>query len=366
MLDAKPPKASGIYCIRNIRNNKRYVGSAVNIAARYRTHKCDLTKGRHHSPYLQNSWKKYGPDAFEFVVLESCAVEDLIASEQRWIDTLSPEYNVLPNAGSTLGHRWSEEQKRKFAEARGLELFEYEGERRSLSEIARMENLPLQRLWRRVVKQGMTLEDAINTPLEVVFHRRAVKLWADRSEEALRELSAKMSKAQSGRVVESRRKKYEYRGRTVTLYDLAKDLNLNFKRLYSRVHAGVPLEEAVRLNDYEDIRAEESRYRAWYEKAVAARTAVGYVPMSEEGRAKQRAAVVEYNKTREITDETRKKMSAAHRRRSNVQRFEYEGELMTVTDMAERFGICRHVLRKRINAGWSIHEAVTKPTRNKK
>ena len=366
MLDAKPPKASGIYCIRNTRNNKRYVGSAVNIAARYRTHKCDLTKGRHHSPYLQNSWKKYGPDAFEFVVLESCAVEDLITSEQRWIDTLSPEYNVLPNAGSNLGHRWSEEQKRRLAEARGMKMFEYEGERRSLSEIARMENQPLQRLWRRVVKQGMTLEDAINTPLEVMFHRGAVKNWAGRSEEALRELSAKLSKAQSGKVVESRRKKYEYCGRMVTLYDLAKELNLNFKRLYSRVHAGVPLEEAVQLNDYEDIRAEESRYRAWYEKTVAARTAVGYVPMSEEGRAKQRAAVVEYNKTREITDETRKKMSAAHRSRSNVQRFEYDGELMSVADLAERFGMCRHVLRKRINAGWSIHEAVTKPTRNKK
>lgn len=247
-----------------------------------------------------------------------------------------------------------------------MEMFEYDGERRSLSEIARMENLPLQRLWRRVVKQGMPLEDAINTPLEVVFHRRVVKGWADRSEEALRELSAKMSKAQSGRVVESRRKKYEYCGRTVTLYDLAKDLNLNFKRLYSRVHAGVPLEEAVQLNDYEDIRAEKSRYRAWYEKTVAARAAVGYVPMSEEGRAKQKAAVVEYNKTREITDETRKKMSAAHRSRSNVQRFEYDGELMSVADLAERFGMCRHVLRKRINAGWSINEAVTKPTRNKK
>lgn len=366
MLNAKPPSASGIYCIRNVLNNKRYVGSAVNLAARYRTHKYDLRRGKHHSPHLQNSWVKYGPDAFEFVVLESCCAEDLITREQHWMDSLFPEYNVLPNAGSNRGHRWSDEQKRKFVEVRGLELLEYKGERRSLSEIARMENLPIQRLWRRVVKQGMTLEAAINTPLEVVFHRRAVKNWAGRSEETLRELSAKLSKVQSGKVVESRRKKYEYLGRMVTLYDLAEELDLNFKRLYSRVHAGVPIEEAVLLNDCDDIRAEESRYRAWYEKTVAARAAVGYVPMSEEGRAKQRAAVVEYNKTREVTDEMRKKMSAAHRSRSNVQRFEYGGELMSVADLAERFGMCRHVIRKRINAGWTLHDAVTKPTRRKK
>ena len=366
MLDAKPPKTSGIYCIRNTRNDKRYVGSAVNIAARYRTHKYDLRRGKHHSPHLQNSWVKHGPDAFEFVVLEECAVDELIQREQRWMDSLSPEYNVLPNAGSNLGYRWSEEQKRAFAAARGMKMFEYKGELRSLSEIARMEGVPLHRLWRRAVKQGMSLEDAINTPLDVVFRQGRLKAWANKSEDARRALSEKMSKALSGRVVASRRKKYEYRGRMVTLYDLAKELDLDFKRLYSRVHAGVPLEEAVRLNDYEDLRAEESRYRAWYEKTVAARAAVGYVPMSEEGRAKQRAAVVEYNKTREVTDEMRKKMSAAHRKHPRVQRFEYEGELMTVTDMTERFGICRHVLRKRINAGWSIHEAVTTPTRKKK
>lgn len=366
MLDTKPPKASGIYCIRNIRNNKRYVGSAVNIAARYRTHKYDLRRGKHHSPHLQNSWVKHGPDAFEFVVLEECAVDELIQREQCWMDSLSPEYNVLPNAGSNLGYRWSEEQKRAFAAARGMEMFEYKGEQRSLSEIARMEGVPLHRLWRRTVKQGMSLDDAINTPLDVVFRQRALKAWANKSEDARRALSEKMSKTQSGRVVEARRKKYMYCERMVTLYDLAEELGLNFKRLYSRVHAGVPLEEAVRLNDYDDIREEKSRYRAWYERTVAARAAVGYVPMSEEGRAKQRAAVVEYNKTREVTDEMRKKMSAAHRKHPRVQRFEYEGELMTVTDMAERFGICRHVLRKRINAGWSIHEAVTKPTRNKK
>ena len=366
MLPATLPNTSGIYCIRNSVNNKRYVGSAKNLASRYRAHKCDLRKGRHHSPYLQNSWLKHGSDIFEFVVLETCAVEELIPREQYWIDSLRPEYNILPNAGSNFGYRWSEEQKRRIAEARGLELFEYKGERRTLSEIARLENMSVHKLWRRVVKQGMSVEAAINLTNEEVFRLGALKNWAGRSEASLRELSVKLSKAQSGKVVESRRKKYEYLGRLVSLYDLADELGLNFKRLYSRVHAGVPLEEAVRLNDCDDIREEESRYRAWYERTVAARAAVGYVPMSEEGRAKQRAAVVEYNKTREVTDEMRKKMSAAHRKHPRVQRFEYEGELMTVTDMAERFGICRHVLRKRINAGWSIHEAVTTPTRKKK
>lgn len=32
-------------------------------------------------------------------------------------------------------------------------------------------------------------------------------------------------------------------------------------------------------------------------------------------------------------------------------------------DMSERFGIDRHVLRKRLNAGWSVERATTTPTK---
>lgn len=49
---------SGVYQIRNVIDNKRYVGSSINLYKRWRTHKWMLRKGIHHSIYLQNTWNK--------------------------------------------------------------------------------------------------------------------------------------------------------------------------------------------------------------------------------------------------------------------------------------------------------------------
>jgi len=46
---------SGIYKITNIANNKCYIGSAVNITARFATHRHQLRNEKHHSKYLQRS-----------------------------------------------------------------------------------------------------------------------------------------------------------------------------------------------------------------------------------------------------------------------------------------------------------------------
>ncbi len=67
---------SGIYRIRNLINNKSYIGSAVNFKRRWNYHKQDLIACRHHSKYLQNAWNKYGEAAFEFKVMEY--VEDYL------------------------------------------------------------------------------------------------------------------------------------------------------------------------------------------------------------------------------------------------------------------------------------------------
>jgi group I intron endonuclease len=68
-----------------------------------------LNAGKHHSAFLQNSWKKHGKAAFSFEVLELIPVkEHLIAREQFWIDALGASkratgFNIAPMAGSTLG-----------------------------------------------------------------------------------------------------------------------------------------------------------------------------------------------------------------------------------------------------------------------
>lgn len=107
---------SGIYAIVNKVNGKRYVGSAVDIAQRWRQHTYKLRKNNHHSKHLQNAWNKYGNEAFDFIVLE--IVDDtsrLIETEQKHLDECFPHYNNNRKAGSILGFRFSEETKLKMS-----------------------------------------------------------------------------------------------------------------------------------------------------------------------------------------------------------------------------------------------------------
>lgn len=110
-------KMSGIYEIVNLTNGKRYIGSAKSFARRWAVHRCNLRKGKHHSAYLQSAWNKYGEDCFEFRLLKVCAIEDLVSVEQEALDTIRPEYNMSPTAGSTIGVEFSTERRAKISAA---------------------------------------------------------------------------------------------------------------------------------------------------------------------------------------------------------------------------------------------------------
>jgi group I intron endonuclease len=96
-------KTSGIYAIQHLATGRQYVGSSVSVEDRWLRHKRDLRKGLHHSAFLQRAWDKYGPDAFGFVILETCASPDLLAREQLFLDTLRPAFNEAKIAGNCLG-----------------------------------------------------------------------------------------------------------------------------------------------------------------------------------------------------------------------------------------------------------------------
>lgn len=88
----------GIYCIQNISNNKRYIGSSVNLLVRLEKHRSLLRGNRHENKYLQNAWNKYGEEKFICYLLEvydSDVKDYLTEHEQKWIDLLSPEYNLI-------------------------------------------------------------------------------------------------------------------------------------------------------------------------------------------------------------------------------------------------------------------------------
>lgn len=109
---------TGIYEIRNIKNGRRYIGSAVNVSKRWREHLRQLEEGMHHSRFMQRCWNKNGGENFIFRVIKACTAGDLIAEEQRAIDSVRPEYNSVKTAGSMLGHIHSPETRKKMSESR--------------------------------------------------------------------------------------------------------------------------------------------------------------------------------------------------------------------------------------------------------
>lgn len=95
-----------IYRIRNIIDGKFYVGSTINQRERFRTHRNKLRRGVHHTPHLQNAWRKYGEEAFVFEVVEVVpSVAELQGAEDRWLVAYVGTSNCY-NAGLRSGAPW--------------------------------------------------------------------------------------------------------------------------------------------------------------------------------------------------------------------------------------------------------------------
>ena len=108
----------GIYIIKNVVNNKHYIGSSNNIYDRWRRHKRALLTNSHHSVALQRAWNKYGKNNFTLSIIEECTEEDLLKREQFFFDLFKPHYNTCKVAGRTSGYKHSEESKSKMSKAK--------------------------------------------------------------------------------------------------------------------------------------------------------------------------------------------------------------------------------------------------------
>jgi len=135
---------SGVYMIKNIVNNKQYIGSSKNINERWVKHKFTLNNKKHCNKHLNSAWNKYGEDNFIFSVIEYVELDKLIEREQYYIDyydacNKNVGYNIAPKAGTNLGWQPSKKTRKKMSDSAKRKPPISEETRKKLS-IARMGN----------------------------------------------------------------------------------------------------------------------------------------------------------------------------------------------------------------------------------
>lgn len=109
-------KRAGVYLWYNSTNSNYYVGSSNSLWDRLRKYYSDEYLNRLETKNLPivSALKKHGHDNFSLHILEYVEKDKkdlLLKREQYYLDSLSPVYNILDKAGSSLGYQHTEETK---------------------------------------------------------------------------------------------------------------------------------------------------------------------------------------------------------------------------------------------------------------
>jgi group I intron endonuclease len=111
----------GIYCFTNTTTNKRYIGQSADIERRLLDHWRLLSRGKDNCRLLQYAYNKYGKDVFEVKILAECDPQELDEFERYYIsvfNTTNRDYGYnfsTGGSGGLLGHKKSEETKRRMS-----------------------------------------------------------------------------------------------------------------------------------------------------------------------------------------------------------------------------------------------------------
>lgn len=108
-------KLSGIYCIENIIDNKKYIGQSADLNKREKYHFWVLEKNKHYNNHLQRAYNKYNKNFFVFRILIYCESFELTKYEQFFVNFYGYKtlYNIcLECVDSTFGTIQSEESRK--------------------------------------------------------------------------------------------------------------------------------------------------------------------------------------------------------------------------------------------------------------
>lgn len=111
---------TGIYCITNTLNNKKYIGQSIDIENRWKQHCNSSSKG---TMRISRAIKKYGKESFTFKLLHECEESLLNKLELYFItkyETIAPKgYNTcIPRYGPRLVVKLLKLERLKAREAR--------------------------------------------------------------------------------------------------------------------------------------------------------------------------------------------------------------------------------------------------------
>lgn len=118
---------AGVYLWTHLESGKRYIGSAFNIKIRLSLYFNFNHLEDNKTMKICNALRVHGYSAFSLSILEYINIENLSKSEskelilrreQYYLDTFTPEYNILKIAGSRLGSFHLEDTIQKMKDAK--------------------------------------------------------------------------------------------------------------------------------------------------------------------------------------------------------------------------------------------------------